>query len=100
MNICIYVYTYICLNEQHAPPIHIYNFIYIYTTIRYLYVHIHAHIVGGMKSRPFVYYVFPYPNNLDSGSLEGADFTWAVCVKTCPTPRLLFAASIPIPPNR
>jgi len=42
--------------------------------------------VGVMEKRPYVYYPFPYPDDLQSGSLQGADFTWAVCVKSCPVP--------------
>ena len=42
---------------------------------------------GAMKDRPFVFYPFPYPNDLTSTSLDGADFTWATCVKSCPNQR-------------
>ena len=42
--------------------------------------------VGAMVDRPYVYYPFPYPDDMQSGSLDGADFTWATCVKSCPNP--------------
>ena len=43
--------------------------------------------VGAMSKRPYVYYPFPYPSDLSSSSMEGADFTWATCVDQCPTPK-------------
>jgi hypothetical protein len=37
---------------------------------------------AAMKDRPFVFYPFPFPD--DANSLDGADFSWATCVKRCP----------------
>jgi hypothetical protein len=50
---------------------------------------------GDMKDRPYVYYPFPYPKDATSGSLDGADFTWAVCVEKCPRTPL----GVTTPPN-
>lgn len=43
--------------------------------------------MGAMEDRPFVYYPFPFPKDMTSTSLDGADFTWATCVKQCPDQR-------------
>ena len=40
--------------------------------------------VGDMKDKPSVYYPYPFPKDMTSGSMDGADFTWAVCVEDCP----------------
>jgi len=60
--------------------------------------------ICGMKNtpyeeRPLVYYPYPYPENAMSGTMDGVDLTWALCVDKCPD-QLNGNGQVPVsPPN-